>query len=259
MGSVTLGRDMLCQVFSFLNEKELCKVGRVCKNWQTLANANILWKALYLRRFQIVEMRDHEIEWKTQFHQNYKFLSLHQATRVLSNSTEGPANKIQIECAHKILKAVMQDNSLCVFFRIDQHTDGENVKGYDGDVYQQQMKPLLATICVKILEKEGVDEQMRLQVKYLLEANLQWSSTLPPTVAIADSSVKQKVAIMQHFVQRIIPIVLIHKIDSMYLLSAKKIAIPVQVLCIAQLEDPAFTDFSKTIFLTMLYYVRKKL
>src|SRR5207249_2044811 len=80
--------EVLLTVFSYVLERDLCRVSQVCKRFQSICNDTELWKNLYQgvyeydlplfssgpQRFEFVqpEDSDHDNPWKESFKQMYR-------------------------------------------------------------------------------------------------------------------------------------------------------------------------------------------
>ncbi|CAL8099801.1 unnamed protein product [Orchesella dallaii] len=86
--------EVLLTIFSYLKEKDLCRVGQVCKRFQSITNDSKLWKTLYQRLFEYdlpvyrlgpakyemipCDESEYENPWKESFKQLYNGIHVRQ-------------------------------------------------------------------------------------------------------------------------------------------------------------------------------------
>lgn len=77
MISVLFSKDILFEIFTFLNEKDLCRSGQVSQYWQITANDNRLWKYLYAMRFDNEQVLARDCMIKLIFADRYHQIKIH--------------------------------------------------------------------------------------------------------------------------------------------------------------------------------------
>lgn len=82
--------DLLRIIFSYLDEKSLCKFARVCKKAKEFANDDFIWKEFYKRKFKedVLENKNGGI-WKDAYirYSNIKFGTCHKEIDVKQKSS----------------------------------------------------------------------------------------------------------------------------------------------------------------------------
>eukprot|EP01098_Paradermamoeba_levis_P014781 TRINITY_DN7219_c0_g1_i1.p1 TRINITY_DN7219_c0_g1~~TRINITY_DN7219_c0_g1_i1.p1 ORF type:complete len:294 (-),score=71.75 TRINITY_DN7219_c0_g1_i1:4-885(-) len=62
-----LSHDVICYIFGFLNEREICVSALVCKQLRKVLDDKFLWRELCKRSFPFVNIQKYENNWKRGF------------------------------------------------------------------------------------------------------------------------------------------------------------------------------------------------
>ncbi len=261
-----LPKELLVSVFSFLDERKLCKVESVCKEWLLISRDNALWRPLCLKNFKVITI---PTNWKAQFSVELesKYASLDQAQQALFGSLERFTSQAamqvmikksaQIVCAKEITRAVVQDPILRNFFHVDQKQDEADATQFECEAYTGQVRPLLVDAVLKILGTDEKTKQYESYTRSYLQEAFQSDHYREAEKRLhdLDQGLYEKVDIMRNFLHHVIPAAMVHTFNATYELSGAKIAVMLPDAAKLPLQDTV-AEFDKIVFITMLHCVR---